>query len=275
MTILINILIFLFILVLLLAFSLPALLKKLGFHPDYEKNTYMLQGKKALLIATNQSTLGESGKATGAYGSELTIAYYEFLDAGMNVDIASIKGGEIPFEPQSLKYPLATHADKRYLADNEAKAKTKNSIKIDDVDVLNYDIIYMAGGWGASYDLGQSDVLGEQLTKAHANNILLGSVCHGALGFIKAKEIDGKPLLEGKNITAVTDKQIKELGITQTPLHPETEIRKLGAHFKSNTKKKDFLASLVIVDKNIVTGQNQNSSGETAQELLKLLDNKQ
>ena len=62
---------------------------------------------------------------TGVYGSELTIAYYEFLDAGMTVDIASIEGGEIPFEPVSLRWPLATHADKRYLNDADAQNKTR------------------------------------------------------------------------------------------------------------------------------------------------------
>jgi putative intracellular protease/amidase len=63
--------------------------------------------------------------ATGVYGSELTIAYYEFLDAGMTVDIASIEGGIIPFEPVSLRYPLATHADNRYLDDEMPRTKRK------------------------------------------------------------------------------------------------------------------------------------------------------
>jgi hypothetical protein len=82
---------------------LPQILNWIGFHPDYERTEYNLDGRRALIIATNHDTLGdpEDGVATGVYGSELTIAYYEFLDAGMTVDIASIEGGEIPFEPVS------------------------------------------------------------------------------------------------------------------------------------------------------------------------------
>lgn len=257
--------------IVLVVVLLPTILKGIGFHPDYEKEAYSFPDKKALVIATNHDTLDETGVATGVYGSELTIPYYEFLDAGMAVDIASVEGGEIPFEPISLRYPLATSADRRYLKDEDAQYKTQNSLKIEDLDFLEYDIIYMAGGWGASYDLGYSKVLGEKLTQANAEGILLGSVCHGVLGFRMAKEVDGKPLVEGKTVTGVTDKQIEELRITHTPLHPETELRKQNANYVSSTAFRDMFATYLAVDGNIVTGQNQNTSGETAQMLLKLL----
>ena len=116
--------------------------------------------------------------------------------------------------------------------------------------------------------------LNNVLTEANEANILLGAVCHGALGFRMAKEIDGKPLVEGKTITGVTDKQVKELSIEITPYHPEEELRKQGANFVSSTGFRDFFATYVAVDDNIVSGQNQNSSGETAQKLLELLNNK-
>lgn len=258
-------------LVVILAVSLPKILNLIGFHPDYERVEYDLTGKKALIVTTSHGVLGDSGKATGVYGSEMNIPYYEFLDAGMTVDIASIEGGEIPIEPVSLRYPLATPADQRYLKDEEAKGKTMNSLKIDDVDFLEYDIIFLAGGWGASYDLGYSEILGEKITQANAEGILLGSVCHGALGFLKTEKEDGTPLVEGLNITAVSDKQVEELGITATPMHPETELRNLGANYQKEEAFRDFFATLVVTDGNIVTGQNQNSSGETAQTLMKLL----
>ncbi len=269
--IIISILLF----VLIIALLLPTFLKAMGYHPDYKKINYTMREKKALIVATNQQTLGDSKKQTGVYASELTIAYYEFLDAGLQVDVASIKGGNIPFEKISLMYPLASHADRRYLKDETARKKTKNSLKIEDLDFSSYDIIYMPGGWGAAYDLGKSELLGQKITDANAHDVLLGSVCHGALGFLMAKDTNGKPLVEGKTITAVTDKQIKELSITKTPQHPETELRKLGANYKNKSGISDLFKTLVVRDGNIVTGQNQNSSGETAQELLKLLAEKQ
>jgi putative intracellular protease/amidase len=252
---------------------LPQILSILGLHPHYDRVDYDLEGKKALVIATNHDTLGDpaDGVATGVFGSELTIPYYEFIDANMTVDIASIEGGVIPFEPVSMRWPLATPADWRFLDDEDAQNKTANSLNIEDIDITDYDIIYMAGGWGAAYDLSFSPELGEKITEAHAEGILLGSVCHGVLGFLMAEDVDGSPLVEGRTMTGVTDKQVEELGIGITPMHPETELRRLGADFVAETAFRDFFATLTVVDGNIVTGQNQNSSGETAQTLLRML----
>lgn len=253
--------------------SLPKILNLMGLHPSYEKVNYELKGQKVLIITTSQDKLGQTEKKTGVYASEMSIPYYEFLDAGMHIDIASIEGGTVPLEPMSMKWPLITSADQRLLKDEDFLEKIEYSFSIDSVDFTSYDLIYIAGGWGAAYDLGQSELLGKKISEAYASEVILGSVCHGALGFIKAVDSDGAPIVQGKHITAVTDKQVKELRITTTPLHPETELRKLGAIFESETAIRDFFATHVVVDGLFVTGQNQNSGGETAQEMMKLLTN--
>ncbi len=251
--------------------ALPKVLNRLGLHPHYKGRRYNLVGKRALVITTSHDTLGETGKATGVYASEMTWPYYEFLDANMQVDVASIKGGEIPIEPVSLRWPMAMSADKRYLADPDLQEKVRHSLKIDDLDFTQYDLIYMAGGWGAAYDLGTSEVLGRKLSEAYATGAVLGSVCHGALGFLQATDADGEPLLKGRHATGVSDKQVRELNITITPQHPETELRKIGAIYESNTTFRDMFANLTVVDGRIVTGQNQNAGSETAQKMMAVL----
>jgi len=252
-------------------FGLPVALTTMGLHPHYEGQKYDLSGRKALIVTTSQGMLGDTGKKTGVYASEMTVPYYEFSDAKMQVDIASISGGEIPIEPVSLNWPVATSSDQRYMADSDFREKVKNSLKIDDVDFTGYDLVYMAGGWGAAYDLGTSDVLGQKISRAYANKIVLGSVCHGALGFLKAQDENGKPLVQGRKMTAVTDKQIKELGIEITPMHPERDLRAAGALFESRTAFRDMFANHVVIDGSIVTGQNQNAGSEVAQKMMGLL----
>ena len=258
---------------------IPKILKFFGLHPDYIGTSYSLPGKKALIIATNQAELNKhgktGGKATGAFASEITAAYYDFIDASMQVDIASIKGGKIPIEPQSLSYFLKTSEDKRFLQDPELKEKVKNSKKITDIDFTTYDIIFLAGGWGAAYDLGYSDELGQKISDAYyTGNSIIGGVCHGPLGLIRAKDKDGNLLIAGRRMTAVTDKQIKQLFITATPQHPEAELRKAGALFESQSKLIDMFATHVVTDdeKRFVTGQNQNSGHETAHKMMGLLE---
>jgi len=250
--------------------GLPVLLRTLGLHPHYSGPVYSLPGKRALVITTSQATLGEGGKATGVFGSELTAPYYAFLDAGMQVDIASIKGGAVPIEPDSFLWLLAAPSDKRYLKDPQARAKVQASLPLDTLELGQYDIVFLAGGWGAAYDLGTSARLGEQITQAWAAGRVIGGVCHGPLGLLLAKDVTGAPLVQGKRLTAVTDRQVKQLGITHTPQHPERELRAAGALFESRSALLDPFANHTTVDGRLVTGQNQNAGVETAQTMLRV-----
>ncbi len=271
MSLLRNIIGIFVLLAVIIYFGLPPSLRVMGFHPHYEIPGFDLAGHRALIVTTSHATLGETGRATGVFASEMTVPYYAFLDAGLEVDIASIKGGEIPVEPWSMGWPLATPEDRRFKNDDAAMGKLGNSIPIDAIDAEDYDVVFLSGGWGAAYDLAQSSDLAEVVTKANANGAVIGSVCHGALGLVNAKDVDGTPLIAGRRVTGVTDKQIEELGIQMTPKHPETELRAANAVFEAETSWRDFLATHTVVDGNIVTGQNQNSGYETSHRILELL----
>jgi len=268
----------LIILVGIIAISLPSLLTLAGLHPKFDGDAFNLDGKKALIIATNHGVLNKpgetSGKPTGLFLSELSIPYYDFKKSNIQVEIASIKGGNIPLEP--LPYFIETKEDKNFKKDKIAMNKLQNSKSIKDIDFTEFDIIFISGGWGAAYDLGYSQLLGIKISEAYySSNAIIGGICHGVLGFINAKDKDGNLLISGRKMTGVTDKQIKELGITFTPQHPEEELRKAGVIFESKSAFRDMFASLTVVDdeKRFVTGQNQNSGHETAYQIMKLLDN--
>jgi putative intracellular protease/amidase len=71
-------------------------------------------------------------------------------------------------------------------------------------------------------------------------------------------------------LTAVTDKQVEELGITMTPQHPERELRAAGAAFESATAFRDLFANHVVTDGRLVTGQNQNAGAEVANKMMQV-----
>ena len=255
--------------------GLPHLLTGLGLHLHYDVPEMDLSGKRALVVTTSHDTLGDTGKSTGVFASEMTAPYYAFLDSGMEVDVASIQGGQIPIERQSLKWPIASKRDKRYLKDPMFQSKVSRSFQIDQVDMAQYDIVFLAGGWGAAYDFGQSAELGEKVAMAYSNDAVIGGVCHGPLGLLQAYGEDGELIIEGRRISAVTNKQITELGITHTPMHPERDLRAAGVVFEAETKFRDFLANNVVIDGRIVTGQNQNSATETAVKMMQVLAGEQ
>ncbi len=262
------------------ALALPTILHTAGLHPEFQGEIAgPLPGRRALIITTSHDVLSAPGETTGdetgVMASELTHPYYSFLQSGLEIDVASIKGGQVPVDPQTLNFVVRTPEDERYMDDAVLQAKVTNSIAVADVDFTVYDIVFLSGGWGAAYDLGQSTVLGKKISEAYYSEKepLIGGVCHGVLGLINAADSEGNLLIAGRKMTGVTDKQIKELGIEVTPLHPETELRKAGARFEANSAFRDVLATHTVVDeeKRFVTGQNQNSGRETAQAMLALL----
>jgi len=253
---------------------------------NVKRKSFNLKGYKAIIITTSQASLDQTddqtgkvikvGKATGVYASEMTEPYYTFLDAGMDVEIASIAGGKIPIEKLSLRPLVRTIDDSRFLKDPVLKEKVERSKSISEINSEDYDIIFLAGGWGAAYDFAQSSELSTIMTHAYASQTIIGAVCHGPLGLIGATKPDGSPLVEDVKLTAVTNKQLKQLMVGNTPKHPETELRKAGAKYESTNGLIHMFKSRVVVDNKhlIVTGQNQKAGIETAQSALELLEEK-
>lgn len=246
--------------------------------PCYQGRSFDLAGRNALIITTSHSKLGDedcaSCDATGVYGEELTTPYYTFKDAGMAVTIASIQGGVVPIDPTYNSSITRSSSDTRFFKDPKAYADSHEAPSVSDVDFSEYDIIFMAGGWGAAWDLGASDELAAKISLAYANPAqFLGSVCHGALGFIKATKPDGSLLCKDTHMTGVTDKQIQQLGIADmTPMHPEDELKNAGAVYEcSHGVLTDLNQNKVVIDGRIVSGQNQQASCQVPQELMTML----
>lgn len=245
------------------------LLQRLGLHPaEREEAALDLRGARALVVATNHGVL-DVGVPTGVFASELTVPYYAFLDAGMTVDVASPRGGVVPIDPASMKEAVRTPDDDRLLADPQLRAKLMQSLAIAEVDPAAYDLVFFAGGWGAAFDLGQSAELGAKVSDAYAHGAVLGGICHGPLGLLQVRRGDGGLLVEGRRLTCVTDRQIQQLGVEITPLHPESALRAAGARFEgARHPLRDFFADHVVDDGDLVTGQNQNAGPRVARLMM-------
>jgi putative intracellular protease/amidase len=185
------------------------------------------------------------------------------------VEVASPAGGVIPVDPLSVNALVRTASDDRFLADDALRGKVTDSLRVGELDVVGYDIVYLAGGWGAAFDF-DSPALAAAVTGANQAGVIIGGVCHGPLGLVKATGAYGRPLVAGRRVTGVSDRQIRQLGIGHTPLHQETELRRAGALYECKRRIHDVLANHWVVDGNLVTGQNQNAGPMVAQEMMRL-----
>jgi putative intracellular protease/amidase len=132
----------------------------------------------------------------------------------------------------------------------------------------DYDALFYPGGHGPVFDLYSDDhsiALVREFAKAGKP---VAAVCHGPAAFAKVTLADGKHLLAGRSVTAFTNKEEEEFGFAKTvPFALETELAKVAAKFVAA----DPWAEHVVVDGNLVTGQNPKSSRAIAEAVVKLV----
>ena len=225
--------------------------------------------KRVLIIVTSNAKMGDSAKVTGIWAEELAVPYYAFIDAGITVEVASPKGGAVPFDPASLK-PKGqnwTHVE-RFLADAEAQHRCASTRATAQIDVAGFDAIFFPGGHGAMWDLPKDQDVTRAVEAAYQANKIIAAVCHGPAGLVAAKRPDGKSILHGKRINAFTDDEEAAAGLTQVvPFALETRMRDQGGVFEKAANWQPF----AIRDGNLITDQNPMSSALVAQHVLEAL----
>lgn len=221
---------------------------------------------KILIILTSHSTMGDPAKSTGFWLEELTTPYYAFIDAGAQVDIASIAGGAAPVDPKSQK-PAGENPKSvdRFLADKPAMASLSATMRVEAADWAKYDAIFLPGGHGTMWDLPNSAAFATLLAKAYENGRIVSAVCHGPAGLVSVKLSNGAALVQGLRVAAFTNVEENAVGLTNVvPFLLETRLRELGARYESGPDFQPF----AIADGNLITGQNPASSEEVARLVL-------
>lgn len=112
---------------------------------------------KILVIVTNAGEYEKVGMRTGLWLGELT-HFWDFAEeAGFSMDIASPSGGRIPLDPESLVHEVLSElgTEKRY-RDRRYMDLLENTKKIANINVEDYDAIYLTGGHGTMFDFRQS-----------------------------------------------------------------------------------------------------------------------
>jgi Putative intracellular protease/amidase len=225
---------------------------------------------KVLIVLTSHDQLGNTGRKTGFWLEELAAPYYTFKDAGAEIVLASPKGGQPPLDPKSNEPSFQTDVTRRFEADAAANAQLANTVRLDSVSQADFDTVFYPGGHGPLWDLAEdpaSIVLIESFIEA---NKPVALVCHapGVLRHVKAA--NGKPLVDGKQVTGFTNTEEEAVGLTKVvPFLVEDELKAKGGIY---SKGADW-GSYVVEDGLLITGQNPASSSEAAAQLIKRLSN--
>jgi putative intracellular protease/amidase len=225
---------------------------------------------KILMVLTSHDKLGDTGRKTGFWLEELAAPYYVFKDAGAEIVLTSPKGGEPPLDPKSNEMGFQTDSTRRFEADATAKAQLASTVRLDSITPDDFDAVFYPGGHGPLWDLANDRNSIKLIEAFQAAEKPVALVCHapGTLRHVKAA--DGRPLVQGKNVTGFTNTEEEAVGLTKVvPFLVEDELKAKGGHF---TRTDDW-GVYVMTDGLLITGQNPASSALAAKSLLNLLNN--
>jgi len=224
---------------------------------------------KILMVLTSHNQLGNTGKPTGFWLEEFAAPYYVFHDAGIQVTLASPKGGQPPLDPVSDEPDAQTDDTRRFRSDSSAQKLLANTVKLESIKVDDFDAVFYPGGHGPLWDLAEDPHSIKLIEQFWAAGKPVGAVCHAPGVLRKVTKPDGSPLVKGKRVTGFTNSEEEGVGLTAVvPFLVEDELKKAGGLFE----RTDDWGEYAVVDGHLVTGQNPASSAIAAEELLKLLD---
>ncbi len=222
--------------------------------------------KKILMILTSHEDLVNTDNKTGLWIGEFTDPYYEFIDAGHQVTLASPKGGKPPIDPMSELTENITGSNRRFQDDAIAQKVLSTTMKLDGITSTDYDAVFFPGGHGPMFDLASNDLSGKLILDFLSNGKPVASVCHGPAALIKAAELDPS-ILKDKRVTGFSNTEEKlALRSNNIPYTLEDRLKELGAEYHTGTIP---FISHTEIDGLLITGQNPLSAGPVAKALMK------
>ncbi len=227
----------------------------------------------ALLVLTGSSvwTMKDgTPHPTGYWAREFMEAYNVFKDGGLDADVATPLGVSPQVDELSYALPYNDN-DADLVASQKTFLKDLDTIlsaplKLEDIEPGRYDVVFLVGGHGPMQDLAVHPTIGDVL----AANLddpakFVGGVCHGPAWFLSAHRADGTWLFKGRKLTAFTNEEETQATFAgNAPWLLEDRLRLAGAQFEGATP----WTTHVVVDGNLVTGQQNVSSGAAATKIL-------
>jgi putative intracellular protease/amidase len=234
--------------------------------------------KKVLIVlsAADTWTRADGSKyPTGYWTEEFVDVHKEFVDAGYKVDISTPGAKKPTADPKSLEVSTLgaekAVAFAKYL--KSLSTTLSNPLELAKINMDDYDAVIVPGGHGPVEDLYKDKDMGKVLFAADKSKKIIGAVCHGQAAFLSAVDSKGKWLFKGRNMTSFSDAEEIEFGTANNaPWLLASTLRKYGANYTCGAKN---WGDYVMVDGNLITGQNPASSIPMAKAIIEVLNKKQ
>ncbi|MEU0371681.1 type 1 glutamine amidotransferase domain-containing protein [Streptomyces sp. NPDC006283] len=232
---------------------------------------------KILMVVSGADSLTLSDGTvhpTGYWAEEVAASHEVLRAAGHDVTIATPGGVRPTVDPISLDERGGVEdADARrfraYLETIDADLAAPADLA--DASAGDYDAVYIPGGHAPMADLAVNADLGRLLQEAHGRGTIVAALCHGPSALLSAVGQDGAFVFDGRRLTVFSNEEEQQGGLgDKTPYLVESRLRELGAVVDPGPA----WGSKVVVDGNLITGQNPQSSADTARRVVEALESR-
>lgn len=221
--------------------------------------------KKVLIPVTNHATLGDTEQQNGTYAPELTHVIHVLKGAGIDYEVASIKGGKAPIYGQDIEDDAVNSS---ILADEDFQNRVNNTIPVSQVNIADYDGVFYPGGFGLLSDLATNDDFATLTAQHYEGGGIVAAVCHGPAALLPITLSNGDYLLSHKSVTGFTREEEVDYGtIGDVPFLMEEALTRKAARFN----KVQPWGTFVVEDDRVITGQNPASAHAVGEALVKQL----
>ena len=225
-----------------------------------------------VLSAAHQWTLRDGTlHPTGVWAEEFVVPYELFTDAGFEVTVAT-PGGRTPvIDKLSLGISGGLPSKTRKIAAEAQRLAPvlEHPANLSELDPDDFDLVFYSGGHGPMEDLAVDEVSGALLTKRLASGRPLALLCHAPAAALAAKNADGSWPFAGYRMTGLSNREER--------LNPfawkakwllEDRLKESGAAYSKGLP----LRPHIVVDRNLYTGQNPQTSERLARQLISELN---
>ncbi|MFM9890013.1 MAG: type 1 glutamine amidotransferase domain-containing protein [Rickettsiales bacterium] len=221
-----------------------------------------------LLVLTSADRMGTKPEPTGAWLEEAVAPYYAFVDAKYDVTVASPLGGAVPMDPTSLQPENLTASTRRFEADAKAQHALAHSVKLSSVVLDEYAAIFFPGGHGTMEDFPIDASVRAAVEHFFVAGKPVASVCHGPAALVAATNGRGEPLVKAHRFTCFSDEEEALVGLAdKVPFLLQSKLTSLGGR----ASIAPAFSPHVMVDRNLITGQNPASSIPAAEAVIHAL----
>ena len=141
---------------------------------------------------------------------------------------------------------------------------------LSDVDAAAFDLVFYPGGHGPMEDLAYDKTSGSLLANRLASGKPLALLCHAPAAILAATAPDGSSPFAGYQMTGLSNREeLLNRFAKKAPWLLEDKLKETGVDY---VKGRLPLRPFIVVDGNLYTGQNPQSSEKLAEQLVADLD---